>query len=76
MNAWAKDRVAELSARISEVRIVNEYVGQGMLHGFLDEPGSNFEGSNINLGMMLGLCIKANEDNQKEIERLRRVFGV
>lgn len=73
---WAVDRIAELSANISETSITNDYVGQCMFHGFFYEPNSNFEGYNINIGMMFGTLLKANEDRQKEIQRLRRTFEV
>lgn len=73
---WAVERISELSANISETSITNSYVGQCMFHGFLYESGSNFEGYNINIGMMLGTLLKANEDRQKEIQRLRRTFEV
>ena len=73
---WAVERISELSANISETCITNDYVGQCMFHGFLYESGSNFEGYNINIGMILGTLLKANEDHQKEIQRLRRTFEV
>lgn len=73
---WAVERIAELSANISETSITNDYVGQCMFHGFFYESGSNFEGYNINISMILGTLLKANEDRQKEILRLRRTFEV
>ena len=76
ITVWAVDRIAELSAIISDVSIVNEYVGQGMLHGFFDESALHLENANINLGMILGTLLKANEKNRAEIQRLRRTFEV
>lgn len=74
---WATERIAELTEKIAAASKAIEYAGNYMLHEYADMPGGSLpESQNLNLGSILALCIKANEDNRREIERLHRVFEV
>ena len=74
--SYAKNRIAELTKSIADLRYANAHIGEYMLYSHMREIDVFPEDGNYNAGMIFATCIKANEDNQKEILRLRKVFEV
>ena len=71
----AQEIVDQTEAAIAELQPINTHVGFCMLHGFYEEEYEKSARA-LNIGMVFGLCVRANDERRADIQYYRSNFNI